>query len=335
MNKKYQIFISSTFDDLKEERNQVIKAVLEMGHIPVGMEMFSAADVEQWRIISQQIDESDYYVVIVAHRYGSLVDGISYTEKEFLHAAAQKIPIYGFIIDETVDALAKDSESDSKRKLALAKFKTKVKQKPVSFWKNQDDLHGKVAIALGKAFNTTPRVGYSRVSSEISPEISLELSRLSKENAELRMQLAIATDNKDSDTKAARRSVIEILKSIPRILELRERGKSKWELTAPTNLYEIFMGLGPEMIIEKSVSDSSIFIARMNRPKGKILSDTFPYASNQMKKLLADFSALGLLQPSAKKHPISDKNEYWSLSPEGAEVLKLHRADNLEIETLI
>ena len=59
---KYQIFISSTYEDLKEEREQVIKACLEMGHIPVGMEMFSAADEEQWRIITRQIDESDYYV---------------------------------------------------------------------------------------------------------------------------------------------------------------------------------------------------------------------------------------------------------------------------------
>jgi len=58
---KYQIFISSTYDDLKNERAQVIKSILEMGHIPVGMEMFSAADDEQWKIIQRQIDESDYY----------------------------------------------------------------------------------------------------------------------------------------------------------------------------------------------------------------------------------------------------------------------------------
>jgi Domain of unknown function (DUF4062) len=55
-NVKYQIFISSTYEDLKDEREQVIKACLEMGHIPVGMEMFSAADEEQWRIITRQID---------------------------------------------------------------------------------------------------------------------------------------------------------------------------------------------------------------------------------------------------------------------------------------
>lgn len=47
MNVKYQIFVSSTYEDLKDERNEVIKACLNMGHIPVGMEMFNAADEKQ------------------------------------------------------------------------------------------------------------------------------------------------------------------------------------------------------------------------------------------------------------------------------------------------
>lgn len=64
MSATYQVFVSSTFEDLRVEREQVIKATLEMGHIPVGMEMFSAADGEQWRIITTQIDECDYYVTI-------------------------------------------------------------------------------------------------------------------------------------------------------------------------------------------------------------------------------------------------------------------------------
>ena len=39
-----------------------------MGHIPVGMEMFSAADEEQWQLIVRQIEATDYYVLIVGHR---------------------------------------------------------------------------------------------------------------------------------------------------------------------------------------------------------------------------------------------------------------------------
>ena len=53
MNVKYQIFVSSTYEDLKAERAEVIKACLNMGHIPVGMEMFNAADQEQWARITR------------------------------------------------------------------------------------------------------------------------------------------------------------------------------------------------------------------------------------------------------------------------------------------
>lgn len=100
MSSKYQIFVSSTYADLKDQRDLVIKAILEMGHIPVGMEMFSAADEEQWNIIKRQIEQSDYYVVIVANRYGSVTEeGISYTEKEYDFAVSSGIPTLGFILD--------------------------------------------------------------------------------------------------------------------------------------------------------------------------------------------------------------------------------------------
>src|SRR5580658_4628498 len=99
---KYQIFISSTYEDLREERDHVIKAILEMGHIPVGMEMFSAADDAQWNIIKRQIDQSDYYIVVVATRYGSTDEaGVSYTEKEYDYAVEQKVPVIGFLLDDS------------------------------------------------------------------------------------------------------------------------------------------------------------------------------------------------------------------------------------------
>ena len=106
MNVKYQVFVSSTYEDLRAERDQVVKAILEMGHIPVGMEMFSAADEEQWSLIARTIEEVDYYVVILAHRYGSTVAGVSYTEKEYDHAVSCGVPTLGFSIDKAAtDAL--------------------------------------------------------------------------------------------------------------------------------------------------------------------------------------------------------------------------------------
>ena len=69
--KRYQVFISSTYVDLQEERREVLRAVLELDHMPAGMELFPATDDSAWDLIKGVIDSSDYYVVIIGGRYGS------------------------------------------------------------------------------------------------------------------------------------------------------------------------------------------------------------------------------------------------------------------------
>lgn len=100
MKRKFQIFTSSTYEDLKMERRKVQDAILQMHHFPIGMEMFSAADEDQWEIIKRTIDESDYYILIICHRYGSTFKsgkdkGMSYTEKEYRYASEKSISLYG------------------------------------------------------------------------------------------------------------------------------------------------------------------------------------------------------------------------------------------------
>jgi hypothetical protein len=87
INKRYQVFISSTYADLKEERRYVMQSLMEMDCIPTEMELFPATDEEQWIFIKKIIDDCDYYLLIIGGRYGSITDeGISYTEKEFDYA---------------------------------------------------------------------------------------------------------------------------------------------------------------------------------------------------------------------------------------------------------
>ncbi len=81
MEKRYQVFVSSTYADLKQERRNVTQVLMEMDCIPAGMELFAAADEEQWEFIKRIIDDCDYYLLIIGGRYGSTTpDGMSYTE---------------------------------------------------------------------------------------------------------------------------------------------------------------------------------------------------------------------------------------------------------------
>ena len=50
MDKRYQVFVSSKYVDLVEERQRVIQTLLEADCIPAGMELFPATDVEQFNL---------------------------------------------------------------------------------------------------------------------------------------------------------------------------------------------------------------------------------------------------------------------------------------------
>lgn len=330
MTAKYQVFVSSTYTDLKDERDLVIKAALEMGHIPVGMEMFSAADEEQWAIIRKQIDQSDYYVVIVAHRYGSISKtGISYTEMEYDYAVSLGIPILGFVLAPEVEWPKDKSESGTRIISKLNAFKTKVKSKPVSFWQNKDDLYGKCSIALMKAFNAYPREGWIRASSFKDEAASREVVRLSSENAELRQRIEALSAKENESIKLDR--VIETLKSNKRTLSVYKKNAKDWEIAKELTLYQIFEVTAPELQVESDLETLAMFFGtHLSGIPKKDLRDTWPTPRNQIRSILADFAALQCIVPSKRQKPPSDKNEYWCLGNFGVELLAHMRRRRLD-----
>lgn len=170
--KKYQVFVSSTYDDLRQERNKVRDAILSMYNFPVGMELFGAADDEQWKIIKETIDTSDYYVLIVGQRYGTIIPdgsdaGISYTEKEFNYAKKIGIPILAFIIDDNVPVPPANVEKEHISE--FQRFKEEVKTgRTVVWWKNPDELAQKVTASLHNEIDRKPRPGWIRGDSAIT-----------------------------------------------------------------------------------------------------------------------------------------------------------------------
>jgi hypothetical protein len=97
MDKVYQIFVSSTFSDLEHERRLVTNTLAKAGYLAAGMELFPATDQQQLDFIKRIIDRSDYYVVIVAGRYGSLADDkLSFTEHEYEYAVSKGISSLSF-----------------------------------------------------------------------------------------------------------------------------------------------------------------------------------------------------------------------------------------------
>lgn len=199
-NKKYQVFISSTYTDLIAARNEVVKVLLDMHQLPIGMEMFSADNDEQWSVIQDTIDSSDYYILIVGQRYGSVTkEGTSYTEKEFDYAISIEMPVMVFVQDEGVSTKPEERESDPHKIAKLRAFREKVTTgRMVNFWKTESELALKVQTALTKNFTRHPRTGWVRASQAISPQIASEIAELSQENRKLKKELKEIQEQQNS-----------------------------------------------------------------------------------------------------------------------------------------
>ncbi len=188
MDKRYQVFISSTYADLKDERSKVIQTIMEMDCIPAGMEIFPALDEDQFNFIKRVIDDCDYYVVIIGGRYGSLSeDGLSYTEKEFDYALQKNIKIIALIHEHPDKIPVEKSDINPELRKKLENFREKASTgRLVKFWNNPEDLSGLVALSLSKTIKTYPAIGWVRANTIGSAEILGELNELRKENAKLK-----------------------------------------------------------------------------------------------------------------------------------------------------
>ena len=127
MEKRYQVFVSSTFADLEDERQKVIQTLMELDCIPSGMEIFLAADEEQWEFIKKIIDDCDYYLLIIGGRYGSAThDGISYTQKEYEYAIERGMKVIALLHGNPGEIPTNKSESDPQLREKLQGFRETV-----------------------------------------------------------------------------------------------------------------------------------------------------------------------------------------------------------------
>lgn len=205
MDKKYQVFISSTYLDLIPEREKARDVILSMYHFPIGMEMFSAADEEQWEIIKETIDSSDYYVLIIGKRYGSTIPndkpdaGISYTEKEYRYALSQGIPILTFIKKDsavTADKIETDPANAAKLQALIEEIKS---SREADWFENVDELGTKITLALYKQFNRQKRPGWvrgDRIDVDASLNEIVQLNQQVRELAEENKQLKASIEQR-------------------------------------------------------------------------------------------------------------------------------------------
>jgi hypothetical protein len=189
-----------------------------------------------------------------------------------------------------------------------------------------DNVGASAAWVLIKLIEKYRRPGW--VSSTMLPagDVATELARLSSENSDLRAQLdSVQTDDEgrlEVRLEAARHSLHQNKILIP----MWDRSTNHWEKPVETSLYEFFIRLAPEMVVEKSLNEASQFV-----PTGVCELDPGDFTTrwvvppNNINLWFTDLMALGLVQPSVVRHHAKDTNQYWTLTSDGREMLSLVR----------
>lgn len=332
MDKRYQVFVSSTYEDLQAERKEVMQALLELDCIPAGMELFPASNDDQWTLIQRVIDDCDYYLLIIGGRYGSTNEkGISYTQMEFEYALESGKPIISFLPKDPKLIPAGKCDSEPEKKERLNEFKELAKKKLIKYWENPENLGSVVSRSMVKLIKDFPAEGWVK-SNSVVDEVSLqEISRLQKENEYLKNRLqAIATEAPKGTEKFAQgNDAIEVEFSFKGMdKETSKRYNCTTSLTFCWD--ELFGWIAPEMIDEcteigigralcRLISNKEESIYR--EPTFQNLRDLsdFKLSKDVFNRILVQFRALGLICLSSKKRNRStkDNNTYWSLTPYG------------------
>ncbi len=311
MDKKYQVFVSSTYEDLQEERKKVMEALLQMNCFPVGMEYFNASDDSQWEVIKSLIRECDYYVLIVAGRYGSIEEESwkSYTQKEFEYAIEQGVPVISFVHKHPESLPAAKYEQDPLKREKLEEFKSFVQKKLCKMWDNADGLSSQVVLSLISLIKSHPRTGWIKADEISSAEANKEILALRKENDELKVLLA----KKNVDNPEGIENLQQGEDEIKFILQ-DTWNNSTYEITSTWNT--IISILAPLMIdecAEKALRDGLSSYFRFNYN----LTGGFNIINNDFQTIKVQLIALQIIQKSDRKRTAKDTDTYWTLTPYG------------------
>jgi nucleoside 2-deoxyribosyltransferase len=164
MERRYQVFVSSTYEDLEDERREVIQALLSMGCFPAGMELFPAADDDQWTLIEKEIDQSDYYLVISAGKYGSVhpAENKSFTQMEYEYAVSKGKPVIAFLHRDLGKLPLEKTERQEDRRLQLEAFRQLAKTRLCKMWDSCDSLAKAVYQSVHHVMQEKPSAGWVR-----------------------------------------------------------------------------------------------------------------------------------------------------------------------------
>jgi hypothetical protein len=347
VEKREQVFVSSTYLDLREERQAVIQTLLQADCFPTGMELFPASDDEKWDLIKRVIDDSDYYIVVIGGRYGSVDEaGLSFTEKEFDYAVETKTPVMAFLHGEPGKILAERSEVDPEARQRLDDFRDKASQRMVKYWTSPADLAGAVALSLIQTRKTRPAEGWVRAGQALTPEVEKEIAELRATVATLTAELESRKSNgivvrdtsiyaQGDDTYPLFCSVRYWTKADTEANRTYPSNAKMHHFSVPLSWDDIFSHLAPLLLDEASevqLTEALDILAAVYGEDNLALPpeagkrELIEAGPDEFNDVKVQLFALDLIDHSRRRHPVQDKQAYWTLTAKGRDHMMRLRA---------
>jgi hypothetical protein len=156
-----RVFVSSTFVDLRDERNAAAEALLRSQLVPWGMELYVSEPSSPLDVCLRELRLSDAVVLIIGFYAGSLipeVNGLTYTGAEFQLAQQLGKPVFAFFKTEAGKPLNKETVAAKKK--ALDEFRSAVTSANITpaYFDTPERLQVELLLAMEK-WNAEGRPG--------------------------------------------------------------------------------------------------------------------------------------------------------------------------------
>lgn len=332
MKVKYQVFISSTYKDLIEERQAAVEAILKAGHIPAGMELFKSGKT-QLETIKKWIDESDIYLLILGQRYGSIdqESGKSYTHIEYEYALSKKMPVFAILVDKIVadnkvtSGYPTEDIFENEYIDLYETFLSFIKTKVVSFANNIDSIKLRIHENINDFQDEYNLVGWSKGSQYNYEELLSEINELRKENS-------IIKEKEIKSTNISEEMVNQVISSMDKLFtvilttSLSDRNGQRWNYTKKTTeitikYSELFALISPFLMDHPNEKKAKDIFERELKSFSKANGESPDISNQNFQSFKLHFIEINLIKVAYSKTTNGSMGLFWSLTMLGEKIM--------------
>lgn len=186
LDKRYQVFITTSGKEMQPERMVVSQTLIGMGFFSWGLEQRTPLSTAFAR---RQIDDCDYVLLLLGSQYGEQsVSGVSYLNLEYIYAVTKQKPIIVFMHESPDSREAYLKEENPVLKSKFNEFRNQLQKEveQVITYRTLRDLELAVRSYLPQMLERYPVVGWVRPQSiqVLQDEIDHLKSKLAKVSVE-------------------------------------------------------------------------------------------------------------------------------------------------------